>query len=305
MASDSPATEPAPIDRMVQIRTDPQSLALHVREWPGDRQPFVLVHGLASNARTWDQVAARLAADGHRVIAVDQRGHGLADKPDDGYDFATVAEDLCLLMDELGVDAPILAGQSWGGNVALVFGAVYPERAAGLAFVDGGFIDMQMRPNAAWEQVAVDLRPPSLLGIPRVDIAARMRHFHPEWDEAGLEGALANFETLADGTIRPWLTLERHMTILRALWEQRPGVFYPLVQAPVVIAAAADHRNPEWMAIKAAQVAAAAEALPRASVHWFEETDHDIHMHRPAALVDLFRDELAHGIWSPQPAPAP
>ncbi|MEZ4718179.1 MAG: hypothetical protein R2851_19105 [Caldilineaceae bacterium] len=60
MASDNPASEPAPIDRMVQIRTDPQSLALHVREWPGDRQPFVLVHGLASNARTWDQVAARL-----------------------------------------------------------------------------------------------------------------------------------------------------------------------------------------------------------------------------------------------------
>ncbi|MEZ4557764.1 MAG: alpha/beta hydrolase [Caldilineaceae bacterium] len=152
MASDNPASEPAPIDRMVQIRTDPQSLALHVREWPGDRQPFVLVHGLASNARTWDQVACAGRGRPPGAITVDQRGHGLADKPDDGYDFATVAEDLCLLMDELGVDAPILAGQSWGGNVALIFGAVYPERAAGLAFVDGGFIDMQMRPNAAWSR---------------------------------------------------------------------------------------------------------------------------------------------------------
>ena len=305
MASDNPATEPAPIDRMVQIRTDPQSLALHVREWPGDGQAFVLVHGLASNARTWDQVAAFLAADGHRVITVDQRGHGLSDKPDDGYDFATVAEDLRLLLDALTVDAPILAGQSWGGNVALAFGALYPERAAGLAFVDGGFIDMQMRPNASWDQIAVDLRPPSLAGVPRVDIAARMRHFHPDWEEAGLEGALANFETLADGTIRPWLTLERHMTILRALWEQRPGDYYPQVEAPVVIAVAADGKNPEWMAVKAAQVAAAEAGLPVTSVHWFEETDHDIHIHRPAALAHLFRQELAHGVWSPQHAAAP
>ncbi|MEZ4718180.1 MAG: hypothetical protein R2851_19110 [Caldilineaceae bacterium] len=82
------------------------------------------------------------------------------------------------------------------------------------------------------EQVAVDLRPPSLLGIPRVDIAARMRHFHPEWDEAGLEGALANFETLADGTIRPWLTLARHMTILRALWSSGPASSIPWCRRP-------------------------------------------------------------------------
>lgn len=286
------------LDHMVQIRTGAAPLALHVREWPGAAQSFVLVHGLASNARTWDEVATQLAAHGHRVIAVDQRGHGLSDKPDGGYDFATVAEDLCLLMDALRLESPILAGQSWGGNVALAFGARYPVRAAGLAFVDGGFIDMQMRPDSSWERIAVDLRPPSLTGIPRADIRARMRHFHPDWSDAGLDGALANFETLPDGTIRPWLTLERHMTILRALWEQRPGRLYPQVQAPVVIAAAADAKNPEWMAIKTRQVDAAAAGLSVSSVHWFEATDHDIHVHRPVALAALFRTELTNGIWS-------
>lgn len=292
------------IDRIVQIRHQP-NLALYVREWTGTGRPFVLVHGLASNARTWDQVAAGLAADGHRVIAVDQRGHGLSGKPDDGYDFATVAEDLKLLMDALEVPQPILAGQSWGGNVALAFGATYPERVAGIAFVDGGFLDMQMRPNATWEQVSVDLRPPSLAGIPRTDIAARMRHFHPDWNEQGIEGALANFEIMPDGTIRPWLTLERHMTILRALWEQRPQEVFPRVKAPVVIAVAGDGRDPERSAVKARQVDAAAAGLPVAAVHWFEETDHDIHMHRPAALVDLFRAELAAGVWAPMNGATP
>ena len=40
------------------------------------RTPFVLVHGLASNARTWDGVAAELTASGHPVVSIDQRGHG-------------------------------------------------------------------------------------------------------------------------------------------------------------------------------------------------------------------------------------
>ena len=37
---------------------------------------------------------------------------------------------------------------------------------------------------------------------------------------------MANFETLEDGTIRPWLTLDRHMQILRALWDQKPSQLY-------------------------------------------------------------------------------
>jgi len=46
--------------------------------------PFVLVHGLASNARLWDGVARRLAGAGHSSAAVDLRGHGRSDKPDTG-----------------------------------------------------------------------------------------------------------------------------------------------------------------------------------------------------------------------------
>jgi pimeloyl-ACP methyl ester carboxylesterase len=56
---------------------------------------------------------------GHTVVAVDQRGHGRSSKPDDGFDMATVAHDLELLVGELGLDRPIVAGQSWGANVVV------------------------------------------------------------------------------------------------------------------------------------------------------------------------------------------
>ena len=61
---------------------------LHVRHWPGepDRTPFLLVHGLSSNARLWDGVATRLAAAGYPAYAVDLRSHGESERPPDGYD---------------------------------------------------------------------------------------------------------------------------------------------------------------------------------------------------------------------------
>lgn len=142
-------------------------IRLHVREWDGDPPPFVLLHGLASNCRTWDMLAGRLAAARHHVVAVDQRGHGLSDKPDDGYEFAAICADLSRLLHVMGLKRPILVGQSWGGNLVLEFGARYPGLASGLGLVDGGFIDLQARPDATWERLSVELRPPNLLGTPR------------------------------------------------------------------------------------------------------------------------------------------
>ena len=101
-------------------------IKLHIREWAGSKRPFVLLHGLSSNSLTWHDVAPRLAEAGHRVVAVNQRGHGLSDKPDTGYDFASITEDLARLLDEMKLAQPILVGQSWGGNVLLEFGGQIP-----------------------------------------------------------------------------------------------------------------------------------------------------------------------------------
>src|SRR5205814_1709852 len=98
-------------------------VGLHVNVWPdGEGVPFLLVHGLASNARMWDGVASALAGLGHPVAAVDQRGHGRSDKPDSGYDFITVTDDLVAVLDGLGFERSVAVGQSWGGNVVVELG---------------------------------------------------------------------------------------------------------------------------------------------------------------------------------------
>ena len=284
----------APTLRRIPVR----GLELAVRQWPGEREPaFLLVHGLASNACTWDAVGARLSSAGYRAVAVDQRGHGRSDKPDDGYGFDEVTADLRALIDALGLDRPLLAGQSWGGNVVLDFAARWPKALSGLVLVDGGFIDLSAREDASWEQTAIDLRPPDFVGTPRAQMVERLRSHREGWPEEAIEMTMANFETLADGSVQPWLTLDRHMLILRSLWEQKPAEIYPHVQSPTLIAVAdSKSRDPGWR--KEDDVARATAGLAKAEVRWFKDAAHDIHIQRPLELTDWLLEALDGGFFS-------
>jgi len=270
---------------------------LHIRQWPGALRTVVLVHGLASNCMTWEATACALSNAGHAVVSVDQRGHGRSSKPEGGYGFDDVTGDLHELIQQLGLDRPIVAGQSWGGNVVLDFAARHPAAVSGIVLVDGGFIDLQAKPGATWESISLQLTPPALAGIPRAAMQARMQLVHANWSAAGVQHQLANFETLADGTIRPWLTLERHMLILRALWEQRVGKIYPQVTAPVLLLAA-EEVSRERLVQKRAEVAAASALLRSCQVHWFADTDHDIHVQRPHETAALILQALASGFFA-------
>ena len=275
---------------------------LAVRRWSGtdargDRAvtappPFLLVHGLASNARTWDGVAGILALAGHSVAAVDLRGHGRSSKPDDGYDFTTVTDDLRALVDGLGMDRPIAMGQSWGGNLVVELGHRFPSAVRSVVGVDGGLIELSERfPD--WDECARLLAPPRLVGTPVAAIEAHLRSAHPDWPESGIAGTLGNFEVRADGTVAPWLTFERHMRILRALWEHRPSgrlVDYPL---PLLLVSA--DGEDEMAAAKRRAAERAAAASPRFRSIWFPGADHDIHAQLPDELARVVLAAVADG----------
>ena len=271
---------------------------LHVRVWDGahDRAPFLLVHGLASNARLWDGVAETLAGLGHAVAALDLRGHGRSDKPDDGYDYPTVSDDLAAVTDALGWDRPVLVGQSWGGNVALEHAARWPDAVRGIACVDGGTLDLQAR-FATWDECAASLAPPRLDGTPLVDIERTLRQLHADWPETGIQGALACFEVRADGTVAPWLTRERHLRILRAMWDRRPGDAFPSVKVPVLLVPAADDVG-DWTVRKEAEVAAAETALPIVRTRWFRPAHHDVHAQQPVEVATLLHECVVDGFFS-------
>ena len=93
----------------------------------GDGPPLLLIHGWPETWYAWRMVMPTLAED-FEVIAVDQRGIGLSDKPEDGYDTGTLANDLVALMDELGHQRFALYGTDTGMPIAYALAADHPDR---------------------------------------------------------------------------------------------------------------------------------------------------------------------------------
>lgn len=271
------------------------ALNVHRRRGRTDRVPFLLVHGLASNLRMWDGVAEALAAAGHPVSSVDQRGHGRSDKPDDGYDFATVSSDLAEVIASLRYDRPVVVGQSWGGNVVVDLAARGLVPLRGIACVDGGWIDL--RRFETWEACEKAMAPPRTAGLPADDFEAMIRGRRSDWPETGIQGTLACFEVRADDTIAPWLTYDRHLRILRALWEQRVGELYAGVDVPVLLLPCDDGGTPEWTARKHEEVGVAERRLRRSRTHWFEAS-HDVHAQKPDEVARVLLDAVADGFFA-------
>jgi pimeloyl-ACP methyl ester carboxylesterase len=99
----------------------------------GDGQAIVLIHGFTGNADGWTQLQGELAKD-HRVIAIDCRGHGRSDKPDE-YGRAMV-DDLLRLLDHLGIAQAVFVGYSMGAEISLRMAVENPTRVR--ALIAGG-----------------------------------------------------------------------------------------------------------------------------------------------------------------------
>jgi len=263
-------------------------LRLHARDWSGSGQAVVLLHGLASNARIWDGVASRLAGAGLRVVALDQRGHGASEQPGSGYDFATLGRDLSAALAALGIERPVLAGHSWGANVALQFAADRPGTLAGLALVDGALLGVAEWAGPTLDEARRRLAPPRF-AVPLTDWLARAGRF-----DAGGSGGQpwvrdylrAGVDVDDQGVARSRFQFDNHMQVVDALYGQRPPELYPLVDCPVLLCPAADPAADAAHAqAKRGAAVRASGLLPSATLTWFEDTMHDIPLQRPAELA--------------------
>lgn len=269
-------------------------VSLRLLRWGADRPPeFLLVHGLASNARMWSGVAEALHDAGHAVAAVDLRGHGESDHPDVGYSVAEVADDVAEVVDAVGSARPVVAGQSWGGNVVLEMAVRHPDRVAGVAAVDGGDIEL-VRRFPDWQECAEALAPPRLEGISRAHLAGMLRDAHPDWPSVGIEGFLANFTETDEGDIEARLPLHLHMEVLRGLWEHRPSERYAGLDVPVLFLGADD--GSAFMPDKVEQMERVAASLANARVVWIQG-DHDLHAHRPDVVAEHLLRAVDEGFF--------
>ncbi len=254
-------------------------VGLAVRVLEGNGHPVALVHGLASNALLWRHVAEDLNHRGHAVACIDLRGHGRSDRPPEGHTTAQAATDLNACIAALGwADRdPVVAGQSWGGNVVLR-AAQTSDQWGGVAAVDGGWIHLRRRFESfdgCWEQLA----PPGFGQRSPHEAISWIGAMVQTWPPGALEAVVGNLEVV-DGQVRNRLDRRHHRSIVHSLWSDDPADVYPSVSVPVSLIVAGRSASED--------VDEAAAALPDATVSWHPEAHHDIHLQHP----DLVSREL-------------
>ena len=109
----------------------------------GEGPALIFQNGVGVTTTFWEGMAERFAGAGFRTLVWDYRGHGRSDDPRDvdSLDLSTVADDLRVLMDALGIDRACLLGHSMGAQVGWEFYRLHPERVAGLVPTLGTYRD--------------------------------------------------------------------------------------------------------------------------------------------------------------------
>lgn len=271
-------------------------LKLHYLRWSSPASspkdlPIVLLHGLASAARIWDFVAPLLAQRGYTVTAFDQRGHGESDKPESGYNFATIIADDMAAMKVLDIERPLVVGHSWGASVALEYAVAQSDNVTAVVLVDGATNQLSLRPGWTREQAIKDLAPPRFAGTPRDTFLSYFRSgpLGKQWSPQLEDSILHIVRLREDNTVAPNLDFEHHLQIVGAMWDQPLFELYQRVRCPIKLIVAAQEPENEaqeaFMRMKRQGIAHIQALCPGIEIIWVPDTIHDIPLQRPAQLA--------------------
>lgn len=122
-------------DRMTKVEAN--GLTLQLAQWEGDGLNILGVHGLTANCRSFEQIAEEVSPK-HNFLAMDLRGRGFSDKPEQGYSIPHHCRDIKNVLAVLDLSRTVIMGHSLGAAIALEFACRYPDLATGLILLDGG-----------------------------------------------------------------------------------------------------------------------------------------------------------------------
>ncbi len=238
---------------------------IHVVE-RGSGTPVLLVHGVTLSVDVW-AYQLRDLADRHRVVAMDQRGHGRSRPGTAGYGFERLGSDVLAVLDALDLQRAIVVGHSMGGMVVLQLAAEHPaaltRRVAGLVLVATSGGPVTRLPG--WDAVITVLSPGIEHGLARSENKGRL--LSPTGNLAYLSSRLAFGACPVPAQVELTRQMARAISPLTVagLWASVLGFnthdSLGTIDLPVlVVVGTQDHLTPPWNARRLMAV------LPRATL---------------------------------------
>jgi pimeloyl-ACP methyl ester carboxylesterase len=274
-----------------------------VYRWPGsDAKPLlVLVHGWGDTGETFQFVVDHLPSS-RSVVAFDQRGFGRTTRPDDGYWFPDYLADLEALIDALSPTTPIdLVGHSMGGNVAMLYAGIRPERVRRLVNLEafGMSVTTPGEAPARYREWLDEVKTGSSFTLydSFEQLMMVLTRRNPRTPRDRLEFVARSWaREREDGRIELWAD-PKHKRVNPALYQRdQAEVCWRAITAPLLFVVG---RQSELVKRNAAQLTD--ENLHRlfgnVALGWLEETGHMVHHEKPAEVAALIERHLA--------APAP
>ncbi|MDI4235067.1 alpha/beta hydrolase [Bradyrhizobium sp. Arg237L] len=269
------------------------------------RPPALLLHGTGFVANVWDDVACDLASD-YTVYALDRRGHGDSHKPAANfYHFQDYAQDVCSVVEELGLHDIYGIGHSAGATDLLLAAKLLPGRFARLFVMEPTVMD----PCAARDGVTglSERATSSVQGALRrqaefdsfdaVFTRYRAAPAFAEWSETSLWAYIRHgFAPLENGRVRLRCTPEIESQILRPIFEAMEQVYagdargnpfgwLSEIDCPVRVATA----EKSWPIYKE-MASRAVSLIPDVSAWNFEGIGHCVAQEAPPMLLQALRE---------------
>ncbi|GGQ24698.1 alpha/beta fold hydrolase [Streptomyces griseomycini] len=248
---------------------------LSCRDWGGSGPPVVLLHGLAGHAGEWDALARDLSPS-HRVVAVDQRGHGASERRPRDVSRAAYVADVAEVCRRLGLHRPVLVGQSLGGHTALLTAAAHPDLVRALVLVEAG-------PGGPGPGVQAEIG--GWLDSWPVPFPSREAAVAFHGGGPVGEGWAAGLEERPDGW---WPRFDRDVMVAslaenarRSFWDEWAGVTCPTL----VVLAQSGFLPPE-------EITGMLARRPETTAVSVPGTGHDLHLEQPRVLGRLVRGFL-------------
>ncbi len=154
---------------MPYVTRDDLSL-YYERDGAGD-PPLLFVHGWCCDHTFFGPQFDHFRSS-HQVLALDLRGCGNSDRPDDGYDVPNFADDLAWLCAEIGIERPVVIGHSLGGMIAIELAARYPKLPLMVVADEPGPINPLPETRLVYEGFAAELEGPGADAVRRAWVEA-------------------------------------------------------------------------------------------------------------------------------------